>query len=94
MNNRPIVLALTGASGVVYAIRLLDMLLRRACEVHLTISPSGQVVLEQELGIAVDLERFRAADLTVTGRPAADPPTEMSRTLQRVAGEPGRVAGG
>jgi 4-hydroxy-3-polyprenylbenzoate decarboxylase len=59
----PLVLAITGASGAVYARRLLEVLLASGREVHLTISPSGQVVLKQELGIEVDVQRFELASL-------------------------------
>ena len=54
----PLVLAITGASGAVYAIRLLEVLLSAGHSVHLTISPAGQMVLDQELDISVDLENF------------------------------------
>ena len=54
----PLVLAITGASGAVYATRLLEVLLSSGHNVHLTISPAGQMVLEQELDISIDLERF------------------------------------
>jgi 4-hydroxy-3-polyprenylbenzoate decarboxylase len=53
----PIVVAITGASGAVYAVRLLQMLLAADREVHLTISPSGASVIEQELGIKLALEQ-------------------------------------
>jgi len=59
----PVVLAITGASGAVYAIRLLEQLLASGCHVHLSISPSGQMVLRQELDVTVDLERFDPASL-------------------------------
>jgi len=54
----PIILAITGASGAVYAVRLLEVLLASGREIHLLISPSGNSVLHQELGVSVDLERF------------------------------------
>ncbi|MEX0586742.1 MAG: flavin prenyltransferase UbiX, partial [Pirellulales bacterium] len=54
----PYVIGMTGASGAVYAARLLDVLLRAGREVHLSISPSGQEVLRHELGVSVDLARF------------------------------------
>jgi 4-hydroxy-3-polyprenylbenzoate decarboxylase len=56
--NRPLVLALTGASGAAYAMRLLEVLLKSDREVYLTISPSGRDVLQQELGLRVDLDQF------------------------------------
>ncbi len=54
----PIVLAITGASGAIYAARLLRYLLASGRSVHLTISPSGVAVIEQELGVTIDLRRF------------------------------------
>jgi flavin prenyltransferase len=54
----PIVLAMTGASGAPYAVRLLQILCRAGRTVHLTISNSGAQVLEEEVGLAVALNRF------------------------------------
>lgn len=62
--KHPFVLAITGASGVLYAVRLLEVLLRRGCDVHLTISSSACVVLRQELGVTVDPNQFSPRDLT------------------------------
>ncbi len=62
--KHPLILAVTGASGVIYAVRLLETLLKSGCSTHLTISPSGGKVLEQELGISIDLEHFDCRDLT------------------------------
>jgi len=45
----PFVVAITGASGAAYGVRLVEVLLAAGREVHLTISPSGQTVLAQEL---------------------------------------------
>ncbi len=50
---RPIVLAITGASGAVYAMRLLCALLAERIPVHLTISDSGNAVVRQELEIDI-----------------------------------------
>ena len=69
----PLVLAITGASGVVYATRLLEVLLCAGRDVHLTISPSGKVVLKQELTFDVNLERFELASLKLK---AADKPAD------------------
>jgi flavin prenyltransferase len=54
----PLVVSITGASGAVYALRLLEVLLSARREVHLSISPSGAAVLKQELDRTVSLERF------------------------------------
>ena len=61
--NHPLVLAITGASGVIYGQRLLEVLLKTDVNIHLTISQSGAVVLKHELGIDVDLDNFSVGDL-------------------------------
>jgi 4-hydroxy-3-polyprenylbenzoate decarboxylase len=58
-----IVVGITGASGAVYATRLLDLLVRAGRRVHLTVSPAGAEVLKTELGVSVDLEKFDAGQL-------------------------------
>ncbi|MEX2188046.1 MAG: flavin prenyltransferase UbiX [Pirellulales bacterium] len=57
-----LVFAITGASGAVYARRLLAVLLDAGCEVHLSISPAGRQVIAHELGVELDLELFRGFD--------------------------------
>jgi 4-hydroxy-3-polyprenylbenzoate decarboxylase len=80
--NHPLVLAITGASGVLHALRLLGVLLESACDVHLTISPSGKEVLRHELDIVVDLDRFQAASLTKSSFCAvAEKRTEMQNAV-------------
>ncbi|MCA9270589.1 MAG: UbiX family flavin prenyltransferase [Planctomycetales bacterium] len=59
----PLVLAITGASGAVYAVRLLEVLIHSGQDVHLTISPSGAAVLKQELDISIDLDDFHIGQL-------------------------------
>ena len=58
-----LVVALTGASGAPYGVRLLDVLLRAGRAVHLSISPAAVQVLDRELDRAVDLDRFDPAAL-------------------------------
>lgn len=58
-----LVLAVTGASGAIYAVRLLDVLLDGGRDVHLVMSPSGSEVLRHELGLEVDLDNFRPESL-------------------------------
>jgi len=62
----PVVLAMTGASGAPYAVRLLEVLLDAGRDVHLSISPSAQTVIWQELGLQVSLENFRLEQLQRT----------------------------
>jgi 4-hydroxy-3-polyprenylbenzoate decarboxylase len=64
-----LVVALTGASGAPYGVRLLDVLLRAGRTVHLSISPAAVQVMERELGRMVDLDRFDSADLLGSSAP-------------------------
>ncbi|MCF6336686.1 MAG: UbiX family flavin prenyltransferase [Gammaproteobacteria bacterium] len=48
MTNNPIILAITGASGAQYGLRLLECLLDAGCEVYLMISQPAQVVIATE----------------------------------------------
>ena len=50
---KKITLAITGASGVVFATNLLAQLLNSNCIVHLVMSKAGVVTLHHELGIAL-----------------------------------------
>ncbi len=61
-----IVLAITGASGSIYALRLLEVLLAAGSNVQLTISPAGVEVLKQELDIQLDLDNFDESQLMPT----------------------------
>jgi 4-hydroxy-3-polyprenylbenzoate decarboxylase len=58
-----LVVALTGASGAPYGVRLLEVLLGAGRTVHLTVSPAGAEVIEQELDRRVRLDCFEPADL-------------------------------
>lgn len=49
--SKRIIVALTGASGAPYARRLLDCLLQAGTQVHLVVTPAGQRLLRDELGI-------------------------------------------
>jgi 4-hydroxy-3-polyprenylbenzoate decarboxylase len=67
-----LVLAMTGASGAPYGVRLLEVLLRAGRTVHLVLSPAAALVLEQELDRRVQPGRFELRDLL--GEAAADLP--------------------
>jgi 4-hydroxy-3-polyprenylbenzoate decarboxylase len=70
-----LVLAVTGASGAPYGVRLLEVLLRAGRTVHLTVSPAATEVFAQEVGRTIDPDRFdpaaflgeRAAGLDLSG---------------------------
>jgi 4-hydroxy-3-polyprenylbenzoate decarboxylase len=68
-----LVLAITGASGAPYGVRLLEVLLRAGRTVHLTVSAAAVEVMERELGRAVRLDRFDPADLLGTSDALAGP---------------------
>jgi 4-hydroxy-3-polyprenylbenzoate decarboxylase len=67
----PLVVGITGASGAPYGVRLLEVLLAAGREIHLAISPSGQAVIEEELGRRIDLDRFDVATLLGKAPPTA-----------------------
>ncbi|MEE2639632.1 MAG: flavin prenyltransferase UbiX [Planctomycetota bacterium] len=60
---KPLVVAMTGASGAPYAIRLLELLAGSKIPVHLTISPAGAQVLKQESNRDLDLDHFEPGQL-------------------------------
>lgn len=63
MAANDLVLALTGASGAPYGVRLLEVLLRAGRTVHLVLSPAAVQVIAHELDRRVSLDRFVLADL-------------------------------
>jgi 4-hydroxy-3-polyprenylbenzoate decarboxylase len=92
--KRTIVVAITGASGVTYSVRLLEVLLAAGCDVHLSISAAGQVVIKQELGISVDLDNFSSAMLLLdTGEILRDPKLQSLRGAAGISGDSSNVLG-
>jgi 4-hydroxy-3-polyprenylbenzoate decarboxylase len=63
MAAEDLVVAITGASGAPYGVRLLEVLLHAGRTIHLTLSPAAVQVIEQELDRRVSLNQFRLADL-------------------------------
>lgn len=61
---KPIVLAITGASGSIYAIRLLETLLTTKRDIHLVISHAAGEVFRHELGLKIDLKNFSRPIIT------------------------------
>lgn len=76
-----LVVAITGASGAIYATRLLQVLITAGRRVHVTISPSGAEVLDHELSIRADLSNFDPQRLlageSVKSNPSDVPPGEL-----------------
>jgi len=63
MTTRRIFVALTGASGSVYGLRLMEELVRRGFLLTVSVSPSGQLVCREETGLDLSGD-----PLTATGR--------------------------
>ena len=61
--EQPLVLAITGASGAVYAVRLLQCLCDARVPVHLVLSPSAATVIQEELSVDVGPKRDRIESL-------------------------------
>ncbi len=91
--KRNFVLAMTGASGATYGVRLVEVLLAAGCDVHLTISPAAAEVLEQELDLTVDLEDFNPAALMLDRGPADDPKLQLLRSTAEISGDSSNVLG-
>ncbi len=92
MPTQPVVVCITGASGVIYAVRLLEVLRHTGHDVHLSISPSGQLVLRQELDVHVDLEDFHLSALMLDAdKTASDVGLEKTRELAGVSSEDSSV---
>jgi 4-hydroxy-3-polyprenylbenzoate decarboxylase len=63
MAANDLVVAITGASGAPYGVRLVEVLLAAGRTVHLSISPPAVEVIERELERTVRLDHFAPADL-------------------------------
>ena len=86
--------AITGASGVTYSVRLLEVLLAAGCDVHLVISAAGRSVLEHELDLSVDLENFNPAMLMLdSGEMLRDLKLQLLRSQAGISGDSSNVLG-
>ena len=89
MSSFPIVLAITGASGAPYSVRLLEVLARAGQPVWLIVSPHGWRLLSQESGVE-NLEGLKAATggdwASVTVFPDDDRGAKPASGSQKTAG--------
>ncbi|HXZ68674.1 MAG TPA: UbiX family flavin prenyltransferase [Alphaproteobacteria bacterium] len=60
MNKPRIIVGLTGASGVIYGVRLLDLLAEAGAETHLIITPAGERTLAYETNLKINQVIARA----------------------------------
>jgi 4-hydroxy-3-polyprenylbenzoate decarboxylase len=90
--KRKFVVAITGASGVTYAVRLLEVLSAAGCDLHLVISPAAQAVFKQELDLTVNLDEFSPAMLRLdTGVTLRDRKLQAIRALAGISSEESNV---
>jgi 4-hydroxy-3-polyprenylbenzoate decarboxylase len=90
--RRSFVVSITGASGTIYAVRLLEVLIAAGYDVHLSISPSGQIVIKQELDLTVDLDDFHPSSLLIGAEATTgDSKLEMLRAMAGIASEDSNV---
>ena len=71
--TKTICLALTGASGMPYGLRLLDCLLAAGCKVQLLYSQAAQVVARQEMDVDLPSRPSEAKAALLARFPHADP---------------------
>lgn len=76
---RDLVVAITGASGAIYAVRLLEVLIASGRTVHVTVSPAAAQVFQHELGIPLDINKIDES--TLIPRPESVPENSPLRHL-------------
>lgn len=54
-----IIVGITGASGSVYGLRLIEVLKEKQCEVHAVVTTSGWKVLDYECGVSANMLRSK-----------------------------------
>jgi len=67
------ILCITGASGAVYGIRLLEELLARGLRVDFLVSPTGHIILDHELGLSVKSLADGGTEISGAGKVIKDP---------------------
>jgi polyprenyl P-hydroxybenzoate/phenylacrylic acid decarboxylase-like protein len=75
MDRQPkrIIVGITGASGAAYARRMIELLLKAKVQTHLVVSPLGQRLLQEELGMeGVNLSALAGLE------PGSSPPENMT----------------
>lgn len=91
--KKQIAVGITGASGAIYSVRLLEVLLAAGNDVHLCISPAGQQVLEHELDITVDLDNFNSNDLFLGDPDKDDSKLSLLRDSAGISSEDSSILG-
>lgn len=90
--KRRLVVGMTGASGSIYAVRLLEVLNAAGIDVDLSVTPAAQKVLKQELELSVDLEDFQVSSLLLgDGADTSDSKLSMMRQQAGISSEDSNV---
>jgi flavin prenyltransferase len=102
--KRNYVVAITGASGSAYAVRLIEALTTTGCDVQLVISPAAVPVLRHELDLKINLDSFSVSMLGIElGEGSSEDEklrrlrfmagiaSEQSNVLSVPSGEPGKI---
>lgn len=101
--KKNVVVAITGASGSIYATRLLEVLSSVGVNVRLSISEAAAAVFRQELGLKLNLEHFKPTMLQLDAettrkdeklkklRAMSGISSEQSNVLSVASGEPGKI---
>ncbi|MGV0951341.1 MAG: flavoprotein, partial [Azonexus sp.] len=76
--NKTICLALTGASGMPYGLRLLECLLAAGCRVQLLYSQAAQVVARQEMDFELPSRPAEAKAALLARLPATVDPEKLA----------------
>jgi 4-hydroxy-3-polyprenylbenzoate decarboxylase len=71
--SKTICLALTGASGMPYGLRLLELLLAADCKVQLLYSQAAQIVARQEMALELPSRPAETRDALLSRFPTAKP---------------------
>jgi 4-hydroxy-3-polyprenylbenzoate decarboxylase len=69
-DKRTFAVAITGASGAIYAMRTMAALLERNCHLEVVVSEYGRRLLHDELGEAASVSRLREYLVETYGEPA------------------------
>lgn len=101
--KKNIVVAICGASGAAYGVRLIEVLIAAGCDVHLSISQAAVPILKRELDLDVNLDHFNPATLKLDRgvdlkdkklkqiRAMAGISSELSNVLSVSSGESGEI---
>jgi len=97
--RKKIILAITGASGSLYAIQFLKLMQQTDVEIHAIISDAGRLVLQHELGLTPDdlqeyVAKFHKADNFAAPMSSGSSKFEAMIVLPCTMGTLGAIANG